>query len=99
MPLNRPGAKGGNKTKLPCLMSNFVPGKGKPVKAGLKGPRPGKELIKMPPVSVCHQVSTIGHLSLPIFLKYHNQAASSIGSPTEPNNLNCLNWYFPTRGV
>ena len=30
--------------------------------------RPGSGVIRMPPVSVCHQVSTIGQRSLPIIL-------------------------------
>ena len=44
-------------------------------------------LIKIPPVSVCHQVSTIGHLEFQIVLKYHIHASGFIGSPTVPNNF------------
>ena len=40
--------------------------------------------MRMPPVSVCHQVSTIGHLSFPAFRWYHLQASGLIGSPTLP---------------
>ena len=36
------------------------------------------------PVSVCHQVSTIGQRFLPMFSEYHFQAAGLMGSPTEP---------------
>src|SRR6202012_3025855 len=39
----------------------------------------------MPPVSVCHQVSTIGQRFLPIWSSNQCQASSLIGSPTEPN--------------
>ena len=38
----------------------------------------------MPPVSVCHQVSTIGHLPLPTTSSYQFHASGLIGSPTEP---------------
>jgi hypothetical protein len=39
----------------------------------------------MPPVSVCHHVSTIGQFPLPIVLKYHCHTSGLIGSPTVPN--------------
>jgi hypothetical protein len=42
-------------------------------------------LIIMPPVSVCHHVSTMGQFSFPIVLKYHIQTSGLIGSPTVPN--------------
>ena len=48
---------------------------------------PGWGAINIPPVSVCHQVSTIGHLESPTVLKYHCHASGFIGSPTVPNNL------------
>ena len=39
----------------------------------------------MPPVSVCHQVSTMGQRPPPIVLWYHIQASGLIGSPTVPS--------------
>src|SRR4029079_17350057 len=39
----------------------------------------------IPPVSVCHHVSMIGHCSFPMVLKYHIQTSGLIGSPTVPN--------------
>ena len=42
----------------------------------------------MLPVSVCHQVSTIGHFPLPTSWKYHSQASGFIGSPTVPRTSN-----------
>ena len=39
------------------------------------------------PVSVCHQVSTIGQRFLPTTVWYHIQASGLIGSPTEPMSL------------
>ena len=38
------------------------------------------------PVSVCHQVSTIGQRSPPMTWRYHIQASGLIGSPTEPSS-------------
>ena len=48
---------------------------------------PGIDEISIPPVSVCHHVSTIGHLDLPMFSLYQFQASSLIGSPTVPKIL------------
>src|SRR5215213_4285135 len=42
----------------------------------------------MPAVSVCHQVSTIGHFFLPMCSSYQCQASSLMGSPTVPNTCN-----------
>ena len=39
----------------------------------------------MPPVSVCHQVSTIGQRPPPMTFQYHSQALGLIGSPTVPS--------------
>jgi hypothetical protein len=56
---------------------------------------PGSGEIMIPPVSVCHHVSTIGQRSLPIVLRYHIHASGLIGSPTVPSNRrldrSCLN--------
>ena len=38
------------------------------------------------PVSVCHQVSTIGHSPPPITSRYQSQAFGLIGSPTVPSS-------------
>ena len=40
----------------------------------------------MPPVSVCHQVSTIGQRPPPMCSWYHIHASGLIGSPTEPSS-------------
>ena len=42
------------------------------------------------PVSVCHQVSTIGQRSRPMFLWYHIHASGLIGSPTDPSRRSVL---------
>ena len=52
---------------------------------GLVAVIPGRGVIMIPPVSVCHQVSTIGHRSPPMNLRYHIQASGLMGSPTDPS--------------
>ena len=47
----------------------------------------GLGVMQIPPVSVCHQVSTTSHFSSPTTLWYHSQASWLIGSPTEPRDL------------
>jgi len=65
-------------------MTCLIPGKDFPETVGTKGPIPGIVLIRVPPVSVCHHVSMIGHLPPPIWSKYHIHDFLSIGSPTLP---------------
>ena len=45
---------------------------------------PGSGVIRWPPVSVCHQVSTIGQRPPPTISLYQFQASGLIGSPTVP---------------
>ena len=47
---------------------------------------PGSGVIMIAPVSVCHQVSTIGQRPPPITCWYQSQAFGLIGSPTEPSS-------------
>src|SRR5574341_1212119 len=62
-----------------------TPGNGLVADPGLVVMAPGSGVIRMPPVSVCHQVSTIGSFSLPTFLWYHIHASGLMGSPTLPS--------------
>ena len=62
-----------------------MPGSGLVADPGLVEVIPGSGEIMIWPVSVCHQVSTIGHRSPPITLWYQSQAFGLIGSPTEPS--------------
>ncbi|RPK55662.1 hypothetical protein EES44_27995 [Streptomyces sp. ADI96-15] len=62
-----------------------MPGSGTWAEPGLVSVTPGSGAIIMAPVSVCHQVSTIGQRSPPMFLRYHIHASGLIGSPTEPS--------------
>ena len=41
----------------------------------------------MPPVSVCHHVSTMGQRPPPMTRWYHIHASGLIGSPTVPRSL------------
>ena len=62
---------------------------------GLVAVMPGSGVIMMAPVSVCHQVSTIGQRSPPITLWYHSHAFGLIGSPTEPSSRRLCRSYLP----
>ena len=62
-----------------------MPKKGKVADPGLRAVAPGSGVIRMPPVSVCHQVSTMGQRSLPALRWYQRQASGLIGSPTVPS--------------
>src|SRR2546426_229797 len=64
--------------------SGTTPGSGSVAEPGLVGMAPGSGEIMMPPVSVCHQVSTIGQRSPPITRWYHIHASGLMGSPTVP---------------
>jgi hypothetical protein len=57
---------------------------------------PGSGVIRMPPVSVCHHVSTIGQRPSPTTSWYQRQASGLIGSPTEPSSLSVLREVFLT---
>src|SRR5204862_1417505 len=77
-------------TGLPSLSttSALMPGNGRIAAPGFVVVTPGNGVIMMPPVSVCHHVSTTGHRSPPMFLRYHIHASGLIGSPTEPSRRN-----------
>src|ERR1700692_1636549 len=60
-----------------------TPGSARVTDPGLVLVRPGSGEIMIAPVSVCHQVSTIGQRSAPMTVWYHSQALGLIGSPRE----------------
>ena len=64
-----------------------MPGSGRMAEPGFVAVTPGSGAIIMAPVSVCHQVSTMGQLFLPTFSRYHIQASGLIGSPTDPSTF------------
>ncbi len=65
--------------------SGRIPKNGRVAEPGFSAVTPGSGVIRMPPVSVCHQVSTIGQRRSPTTRWYHSQASGLIGSPTEPS--------------
>src|SRR5580692_11774528 len=83
--VRKPVSPGGTGTF--CMLTTFaiIPGRGSVAEPGLVGVAPGRGEIIMAPVSVCHQVSTIGQRFLPMASKYHFHAAGLIGSPTVPS--------------
>ena len=76
--------------------SGWTPKNGRVAEPALRSVAPGSGVIRMPPVSVCHQVSTIGQRLSPTTLKYHSQASGLIGSPTEPSTRSDLREVFFT---
>src|SRR2546423_2751711 len=64
--------------------SALTPGNGKVALPGLVVVRPGSGVMRIKPVSVIHQVSTIGQRPPPIVSWYQSHASGLIGSPTEP---------------
>src|SRR3954469_1180994 len=75
-------------TGFPSLVTTAasMPGRGSVALPGFVAVAPGSGLIMIAPVSVCHQVSTIGQRPPPITRWYHIHASGLIGSPTEPSN-------------
>ena len=74
-----------------------IPGNGLVADPGIVVVSPAKGVMRIDPVSVCHQVSTIGQRDLPIFVWYQIHASGFIGSPTVPSSLreerSCLAGY------
>src|SRR3954471_2768121 len=68
--------------------SGTMPKKGNVADPGLAGVAPGNGVIRIPPVSVCHHVSTIGQRFPPITSLYQIHASGLIGSPTVPSKRN-----------
>ena len=67
-------------------MSASTPGNGKVADPGLVAMAPGRGVIMIIPVSVCHQVSTTGQRPPPMLVWYQIQASGLIGSPTLPSS-------------
>src|SRR3954463_3717152 len=75
-------------------ISANTPGSGNVAEPGLVGVAPGGGVIMGPPVSVCHQVSTIGQRPPPTISWYHIHASGLIGSPTVPRMRSGARSYF-----
>src|SRR5260370_22687232 len=74
-------------TSLPALSKTAasIVGKGLVAEPGFRVVMPGKGVIKIMPVSVCHHVSTTGARLPPMCSRYQIQASGLIGSPTVPS--------------
>jgi hypothetical protein len=77
MPISVPSA---------CRSAALYPGRGVVALPGVVAVMAGSGEITIDPVSVCHQVSTIGHRLPPMCSRYHIHASGLIGSPTEPSS-------------
>jgi hypothetical protein len=75
----------GTDSPVSSTTSAAIPGSGVMAEPGLHSVTPGSGLIMMAPVSVCHQVSTIGVRSPPMTRRYQIQASGLIDSPTLPS--------------
>ena len=75
-------------------MSAKIPGRGLAQEPGLVGVTPEMGVIMMAPVSVCHQVSTMGQRSPPMTLWYHIHASGLMGSPTLPSKRSLRRLYL-----
>ncbi len=62
-----------------------MPGMGDCADPGFVAVMPGSAEIMMPPVSVCHHVSTTGTSPPPMTSRYQRHASGLMGSPTEPS--------------
>src|SRR5262245_35204183 len=72
---------------LSSTTSASIPGNGLVADPGLSVVSPGSGVIRIWPVSVCHQVSTTGQRPPPITFQYQTHASGLIGSPTDPRSL------------
>src|ERR1700758_5609604 len=84
--ISLPPTLGGTSLPASSTTAASTPKNGKVALPGLVGVAPGNRVIMIPPVSVCPQVSTIGHGPPPISVWYHNRASGLIGSPTVPSS-------------
>src|SRR2546423_5088963 len=73
-----------------------TPGNGRVAEPGFAAVAPGNGEIRMPPVSVCHHVSTMGQRPSPTTRWYQSQTSGLIGSPTVPSRRSDLRLRFLT---
>src|ERR1051325_7369197 len=84
--INLPPTLGPTSFPFGSTTAGSTPKKGSVALPGFVGVAPGRGVIMMQPVSVCHQVSTTGQRPFPTTRWYHIQASGLIGSPTEPSS-------------
>src|ERR1700716_4112943 len=86
--INFPPTFGFTSRPFSSTTAGSTPKNGSVALPGLVGIAPGSGVIMIAPVSVCHQVSTMGQRPPPIVLRYHIHASGLIGSPTVPSKRN-----------
>src|SRR3954453_14571036 len=91
---SRPPLLGGSSLPVRSTTAASTPKNGSVAVPGVVGVAPGRGEIMIAPVSVCHQVSTIGHRPPPMTLWYHIHASGLIGSPTLPSRRRLDRSYF-----
>src|ERR1700681_3954065 len=79
-----PPPPSGTLSPFSLTTSAAIPGNGLVALPGLHVVIPGSGVIMIAPVSVCHQVSTTGQRSPPMYFWYQIQASGLIGSPPDP---------------
>src|SRR5580698_3385176 len=94
---NSPPEPGGTGCPSRVTTSGSMPKNGRVAEPGLVGTAPGIGAIRIAPVSVCHQVSTMGQRLWPIFSRYHIHASGLMGSPTVPSSRSESSLYLSTN--
>src|SRR5262245_50441826 len=84
----------GQGSPLSSTIAGSTPNSGRPVEPGFEKDAPGSVVIMIEPVSVCHQVSTIGQRPPPMTRWYQTHASGLIGSPTLPRRRRLDMSYF-----
>jgi hypothetical protein len=74
----------------------MTPGSGSVADPGLGSVTGATGVIRCPPVSVCHQVSTTAQRPSPTTSWYHRQVSGLMGSPTVPSTRSELRSYRRT---
>jgi hypothetical protein len=82
----KPPSLGAQRVPSFLTTSGTTPKNGMVQLPGFVAVTPGNGEIMMAPVSVCHQVSTMGQFPRPIWWWYHIQASGLMGSPTVPSS-------------
>ena len=78
---------------LSSRSTGATPKKGKVAQPGLRGKAPGRAVIMMAPVSVCHQVSTMGQRFLPTTCKVEDGLQTAWG--LRWRKTLCVCWLSP----
>ena len=84
--MSRPISPGSTRRPSSAITSTTTPGTGFCPEPAFSASCVGNGAIMCAPVSVCHQVSTMGAVPEPMTSRYQRHASGLIGSPTEPSS-------------